>query len=62
MQTTCATSAESQGILSEIAMHKVEVKTFQRPGGEKGRNSDPVSDKKVRKVAVDYIMKKAFDA
>ena len=43
-------------------MHKVEVKTYQRPGGEKDRNRDPVSDKKVRKVAVGYIMKKAFDA
>ena len=41
-------------------MHKVEVKTYQRPRGEKGRNRDPVSDKKVRKVAVGYIMKKAF--
>ena len=47
--------------IRDCPMHKVEVKTYQRPGGEKDRNRDPVSDKKVRKVAVGYIMKKAFD-
>ena len=48
--------------IRDFPMHKVEVKTYQRPEGEKVRNRDPVPDKKVRKVAVDYIMKKAFDA
>ena len=47
--------------IRDCPMHKVEVKTYQRLGGEKDRNRDPVSDKKVRKVAVGYIMKKAFD-
>ena len=42
-------------------MKKVEVKTYQRPGGEKGTNRDPVPDKKARKVAVGYIIMKAFD-
>ncbi|KAK4713349.1 hypothetical protein R3W88_019256 [Solanum pinnatisectum] len=35
-------------------------KEYQRPGGEKDIKRDPVPDKKARKVAADYIVKRTF--
>ena len=57
----CHKCGKPRHFVRDCPMHKVEVKTYQRPRGETGRNRDPVSDKKVRKVAVGYIMKKVFD-
>ena len=52
---------KARHFIRDCPMKKVEVKTYQRPGGEKGTNRDPVPDKKARKVAVGYIIMKAFD-
>ena len=57
----CHKCGKTGHFIRDCPMHKVEVKTYQRPRGETGRNRDPVSDQKVRKVVVGYIMKKVFD-
>lgn len=57
----CHKCGKTEHFIRDCPMHKVEVKTYQRPGGEKVRNREPVPDKKVRKVVAGYIMKKYFD-
>ena len=41
-------------------MLKAENKKYQRPRGEKDKQRDLVPDKSVRKVASNYIVKKAL--
>ncbi|KAH0771660.1 hypothetical protein KY290_015641 [Solanum tuberosum] len=41
-------------------MLMVETKEYQRPGGEKDIRRDPIPDKRARKGAADYVVKKVF--
>lgn len=41
-------------------MTKAENRDHTRPGGDKDRRRDLIHDKKERRVAVDYVVKKAL--
>ncbi|XP_015084274.1 uncharacterized protein LOC107027691 [Solanum pennellii] len=59
---TCHKCRKAGHFIRECPLHKAENKEYQKPRGDKEKQRDLVLDKNDRKVAADYVVKKALAA